>query len=202
MNELARPIQACAHGRWSVVRADIHADIRRYLHRSPQDSQRGEGVVRRVSAFLTPQIMALALYRVSHYLHTCGWHLFGRGLASLNYVVHKVRLPAASCIGAGCRLAHPAGVVFEGSAGRELTLFSYAVCVADSASGARRAPQLGNRVTVGGHAVLCGGIAVGDDVRISQCAVVRRDVASELIVASQAMYTSSHIRSAPVEDGR
>jgi serine acetyltransferase len=185
-----------------VVRADIHADILRYLHRSPQDSQRGEGVLRRVSAFLTPQLMALALYRVSHYLYMRGWHLLGHGLASLNYVVHKVRLPAASCIGPGCRLAHPAGVVFEGSAGRELTLFSYAVCVADPLSVARRAPRLGNRVTVGGHAVLCGAIEVGDDVRISQCAVVRRDVASDLIVASQAMYTSSHIRSAPVEDGR
>ncbi|MBK6659220.1 MAG: hypothetical protein IPG43_14180 [Proteobacteria bacterium] len=69
-------------------------------------------------------------------------------------------------------------MVFEGSAGRELTLFSYAVC-RRPVVGARHAPRLGNRVTVGGHAVLCGAITVGDDVRISQCAVVRRDTASE-----------------------
>ena len=71
--------------------------------------------------------------------------------------------------------------------------------VSTLASAAKAAP-LGNRVTVGGHAVLCGAIEVGDDVRISQCAVVRRDTASHLIVASQAMFTTSHLRSTPAQD--
>lgn len=177
-----------------TVRSDIHADILRHLHRSPEDSQRGERTVRRVSAFLTPQLMALALYRVSHYLHVRGWRAPAHALAGVNFILHKVRLPAATCIGPGCRLAHPAGVVFEGSAGSDLTLFSYAVCIAGPVADARCAPRLGNRVTLGGHAVLCGGITVGDDVRISPCAVVIRNAEADTMVAAQAMYTPTHVR--------
>ncbi|MBK6659221.1 MAG: hypothetical protein IPG43_14185 [Proteobacteria bacterium] len=48
VGEQARASDACTHGRWMTVRSDIHADILRHLHRSPEDSQRGERTVRRV----------------------------------------------------------------------------------------------------------------------------------------------------------
>ena len=164
--------------RWSSVRSGISADIRRYLTRSKEDIARGESFLRRLSAWLTPELQCLTLYRISHYFHARGWIRLGRLFSSINFLLYKVRLPASSCIGPGCRLSHPAGVVFEGTAGSNLTIFSYAVCISDYhiPDVAGGSPTIGNQVTLGGHAVLSGNILVGDNVRISPGAVVQVNI--------------------------
>lgn len=187
--------QAHDHHRWSSVRHGIAEDIKRYLSRSEDEAARGQGLVRRLSAWLTPELMCLTLYRVGHFLYVRDWPMLARILAGVNFFIHKVRLPAASCIGPGCRLSHPAGVVFEGSAGGGLTLYSYVLCLAGEreGDGFASAPVLGDGVTLGGHAVLSGNVRVGDDVQIAPTAVVREDVPAGVIVASRAMMTATHL---------
>lgn len=193
------------HRYWKSVRIGIKEDILRYLTRSEEEAARGLGLVRKMSAWLTPELMCLSLYRISHYFHVNGWIALGRFLSSLNFVLHKVRLPAASCIGPGCRLSHPAGVVFEGRAGKNLTIFSYAVCmVGKTANGFDSAiPTIGDSVTLGGHAVLIGDISLGDSAQISPGAVVYSNIPENTILASHKIHTSMHHKSqSDVKDPR
>lgn len=184
------------HHHWISVRAGIAADIRRYLTRSEEESARGQGFIRQLSAWLTPELMCLSLYRFSHYLHVKGWTFLGRLFSSLNFLLHKVRLPAASCIGPGCRLSHPVGVVFEGSAGSNLTIFSYAICMMGNQNGdeACGAPIIGNQVTLGGHTVLSGNIYIGDSVQISPGAVIYSDIPDNVIIASHKIFTPMKLK--------
>jgi len=184
--------QSWDHHLWASVRAGVAADIHRYLTRSEEESARGQGFVRRLSAWLTPELMCLSLYRVSHFFHVRGWIVLGRLLSSLNFLLHKARLPAASCIGPGCRLSHPVGVVFEGSAGSDLTLFSYTICMMASQNGSQAygAPRIGNQVTLGAGAVLSGDITIGDVVRVSPGAVICSDIPNNTTLVSYKLFTS------------
>ena len=95
-----------------------------------------------------------------------------------------------SCIAAGCRLPHPACVTFHGRAGRGLTLYSRAVCcprepVLDIP--VELGPCLGERVTIGGHAVVMGPIHLGDDTKLAFTVWIDRDVPPRTLVVSAAL---------------
>jgi serine O-acetyltransferase len=174
----------CAHWQhqhWWAARRDMAADVERYLTKSAQNLALGRSAKRRLSARLTPELMCLALHRVAHFLHASGWPRLARVVAAFNTLVHKVRISPESCIGPGCRLSHPPGVSFHGSAGHGLTLFSCAVCCTASAAVDGRldnAPYLGDEVTVGAHSAVMGPVQVGDRVRISYLTQVTGDVAA------------------------
>lgn len=178
------------HRQLSSARRDLSADIDRYLTKSVENIEMGSGFKRRLSAFLTPEIMCLLLHRMAHWLYCVNWRRAAWATSRFNGVVHKVHLPPQSCIGPGCRLSHPAGVVFHGSAGRGLTLFGMAVCcVLEDAldAGLEHAPRLGDHVTLGAHAVVIGPVAVGSETQVSPYALVERDVPPCTVVASRAM---------------
>jgi serine O-acetyltransferase len=152
-------------GAWS----DFSEDVVRYLNKSPENIAAGDNFKSRLSAILTAQLLCLILYRIGHLLHVRGFPRLGILCSRLNLLLHKITLPSQSCIGPGCFIPHPAGVTFRGRAGSGLTLYSLAVCTSfedatDDAVDA--APLLGNRVTIGGRAVLLGPIRVGDNTKI------------------------------------
>lgn len=188
--------QQWEHRKWSSVCSGISADIHRYLTRSEEDSAKGQGFIRQLSAWLSAELMCLSIYRVSHFLHVGGWYRTANLLSALNCLLHKVRIPAGSCIGPGCRLSHPSGVVFEGIAGRNLTIFSYAICMGDRelSRSIPGLPELKNNITLGAHSVLCGDIHIGNEVQISPGSVVRHDIPDNVIVASYKLFTATHIR--------
>lgn len=174
----------------SGVRANIRADIQRYLTMSPENIERGFGLKQRLSAFLRPELLCLTMHRIAHYLYVRSWRRSARLVTRINALLHKVHLTPQSCIGPGCRLPHPPGLTFHGSAGSGLTLFSTCVCcpagpIADGPL--ELAPRLGDEVMVGGHAVLIGPIRVGDRVRISFSARVGEDVPPDVAVISRAV---------------
>jgi serine O-acetyltransferase len=178
------------HRRFSSVRRGLSADIDRYVTKSPENIELGNSFKRRLSAFLTPELLCLLLYRMAHWLHCVNWRRAAWVISRINALLHKVDLPPYSCIGPGCRLSHPAGVVFQGSAGRGLTLFGMAVCCArEEFLGAchERAPQLGDHVTLGAHAVVMGAISIGGETQVSPFACVTRHVPPCTVVAARAM---------------
>ncbi len=178
------------HRQLSSVWRGLSEDIDRYVNKSPENVELGNSFKRRLSAFLTPELLCLLLYRVAHWLQCANWRRIACAISRFNGVIHKVHLPPYSCIGPGCRLSHPAGVVFHGSAGRGLTLFGMAVCcVCEDAldAGLDHAPQLGDNVTLGAHAVLIGPITVGSDTQVSPFSRVVRHVPARTIVASRAL---------------
>lgn len=178
------------HDRFAGVRANIRADVGRYLTMSPENIERGSGFKQRLSAFLRPELLCLTMHRIAHYLHVRGWRRSARLVTRINALLHKVHLTPQSCIGPGCRLPHPSGLAFHGRAGTGLTLFSTCVCcpagpIVDGPL--EVAPCLGDDVTVGGHAVLIGPIEIGDRVKISFSARVAEDVPSDVVVISRSV---------------
>ncbi len=182
--------EACQGHELRSVWSSLSADVLRYLHKSPENRAAGDTFKTRLGAFLTPQLLCLLLYRLAHYLYAAGRPRLSRVPTALNFLFHKVRLTPDSCIGPGCFLPHPAGVVFCGRAGEGLTLYSLSVCCpqtpwADGAAG--RGPMLGDRVMVGGQSVVLGPIQVGDDVKIGFKVRLGADTPAETIVISRSI---------------
>jgi serine O-acetyltransferase len=193
------PCRERQHHRLRVVRAHVSADIGRYLNKSPENRAVGDRFKTRLSAFLSPPLLCLTAHRIAHWLYANHWRRLARLLTRLNFHLHKVMITPDSCIGPGCWLPHPAGVSFCGTAGAGLTLYSLACCgprdcLPDLAADA--GPRIGDRVTIGGHAVVTGAVAVGDDVKVAFRACVSRDVPARVIVSSRS------VRAFPVRRGR
>jgi serine O-acetyltransferase len=190
-----RARERCEYGLDTIagVRRAIRADVGRYLTMSPENIALGDAPKRRLSAWLRPELQCLTLYRVSHYLWTKRLRGPARTIARLNRLLHRATISPQSVIGPGCRLPHPAGVTFHGRAGTGLTVFSIALCCAESglADGpVELGPLLGANVTLGGHATVVGPVAIGDWVTIAYnvavCAHQTRDVPADRLVVSEA----------------
>lgn len=186
------PIWCRRHGhhRFSAIRASLSEDILRYLNKSPENQAAGDTLKSRLGALMTPNLLALLLYRVAHYLYVNGWPRSARLVTSLNSLIHRVSIPPQSCIGPGCFLPHPAGVTFCGTAGQGLTLYSQAVCCPGEVfleGPVEAGPHLGNRVTLGGQAVVVGPITVGDDAKVAFSTRLDRDAPAGVIVVSRAL---------------
>ena len=173
---------------WRPVWQALHEDVTRFLNKSPENQAVGDSFKSRTGALLTPQLMCLVLYRLAHRLHLAGWQRLARAAVRLNLRLHGVHLSADSCIGPGCLLPHPAGLVFVGHAGPQFTIYSMAVCCPDSASPrapADAGPHIGSRVSIGVHAVLLGPLQVGDDSKVGPCVRLPQDVAARSLVLAR-----------------
>jgi len=190
MNKRSSERPPCEHYRLSALRKSWSEDILRFLTKSTENRAAGDNFKSRLSASLTPELLCLLLYRISHYLYVNSWRRLAVVVSRLNLLLHKVSITPQSCIGPGCRLSHPAGVTFQGTAGRGLTLYSLAVCCAREGSGdgpVERGPRLGDRVTVGAHAVLLGPISVGNDTQIAFSVGLDRDTPPGVLVYSKSL---------------
>jgi len=189
--------RCCAYGHhtWKGTWANVKRDIYRQLTMSPETTALGDSFKRKLSAFLRPEIQSLFLYRVSHYIHVIGWPRVARTLSRFNFMLHKVNITPQSCIGPGCRLPHPPGVIFHGQAGSELTLFSLAICCTsdDCLEGpVANGPNLGDRVLLGAHAVLLGSITVGSDTKIPYSVRLGKNAPPGVIVVSKNLHLTYH----------
>lgn len=177
-----------SHRSWVGLREDFSEDMHRFLTKSPHVVVPHDWK-HRVSAACTPQMLAVFLYRISHYLHARGWRRCAVLLSRCNQLLHKVAIVPESCIGPALLLPHPTGVTFCGIAGRELTLYSLAVCSSLRGPGSRAGlPRLGDRVTLGAHAVIMGPVSVGNDVKIAYSIRVIQDIPPRVMVVSNALY--------------
>lgn len=85
-------------------------------------------------------------------------------------------LPQARIDG-GCYIAHGLGLVVGGTTviGEDCTLLQ-GVTLGEVRFSEDECPRIGNRVTIGAHASVLGGVSVGDDAFIGASAVVLEDV--------------------------
>ncbi len=166
------------HGRWRSIFRCLKTDTMRYLTKSPENVAAGVTFKSVTSALLTNQLQCMVLYRLSHLLYLRGHRWSALLLSRLNYYIHKVSLPPETCLGAGCFIPHPVGVFFCASAGEGLTLYHLAVACAAAEGGREHSGAwLGDRVVIGGRAVLLGPVRVGDDAKVF-AVHIRSDVPS------------------------
>lgn len=194
-NTVSNDCIARGHGNLAGLRSNLSQDLARYLTKSPANVARGDTFWSRLSALLTPDLLCLLLYRFSHYFYVIRWRRLAVGISRLNSLVYRVTITPQSCIAAGCRLPHPSNVTFHGRAGSGLTLYSLAICcpkepVLDIP--VTRGPNLGDRVTVGAHAVVMGPVRLGDDTKVAFTVWVDRDVPARSLVVSAVLRQTMH----------
>lgn len=176
------------HHRWTTVQSCIAEDLRRYLTKSEHDRARGDNWKTRVSACLTPEVLPVIGYRLAHYLYANGWRRLAFAASWFNQVLHRVHITPQSCIGSGFRLPHPAGVTFHGRAGDQLTMFSLAICCSTDHSWngpVETGPLLGDSVTIAGHAVVQGPVAIGSGTTVAHGIQLHQDAPHGVLVVSK-----------------
>jgi serine O-acetyltransferase len=175
-----RAPRACGHGAWRQVSADLSADIDRYIAELMAYAPPGHQPPRRASAFLTNPLLALTAYRVSHWLHVCGWRRCAMLLCQANILLNKLTMPPGACVGGGVLMPHLGGTLFHGQAGARLTQYAGSLCTALHGSAlaapAETAPLLGDDVLIAGHAGAFGPIEVGDGAQLGPKAQLVRNL--------------------------
>ena len=175
------------------LREDLLEDLEAYLDSGGAPGPRPRAFRRRLSALLTPSGLACLIYRLAASAHSRGWLRIAALLSWLNLAVTRVSIAPASRIGGGLYIPHPStGIVFQGTAGRRLSLFAGSGVAADltplHAGPLAQAPRLGDHVAVGSKAYIRGPVRVGDGARIGFNALVDHDV------EAGARVISAHLR--------
>lgn len=171
------------------LRSALAEDLSRYLNQSADHRAAGNTFRTRLSAWLSPPLQSIVLYRMSHWLWSRGWKRAGCVVSRLNTLLFRTTISPASSIGPGFLLPHPPGASFCGRAGRGLTMYSLATCWPAPHDGcsADKGPRLGDDVTLGGHSVVLGSVNIEDGARIGFKVTLEQNVPSGALVFSRSM---------------
>ena len=175
-------VPPCPHCSWVQTRADIRADIERYLDELGRYQPRPTGRKARLSALLMNPVLAAFVHRLAHWQHARGRPRLARAIAGLNRLLFRLTITPDSCIGGGLFIPHLGGTLFSGTAGRRLTLYANTLCAPDGPAwqpGRAHAPVLGDDVMVGGHAAVIGPVTVGSSVRVATKLQAQADIRAD-----------------------
>ncbi len=179
------PAASCGHAAWRQTAAHWAQDRRRLTQEMMRFAPPGNLPPSAVSVSLTTPMLALWVYRTSHWLHCNAWSRLARLLAGINLILHKLTIPPEACLGGGVLMPHLAGLVLHGRAGSDLALYANAVCscLGDATiAPVSWAPCLGDGVMIGGHSGAFGAITLGDGVQLGPKVQVAQDVAAGMQV--------------------
>jgi serine O-acetyltransferase len=175
------------HSSWRNL---LTADMIHYAREAKAFQGDQPGRLRAVGILLTPSLMCCALHRLAHAAFGRGWTTLARAIARINAFVHRAVIDPAAEIGPGLYIPHPTGVVFQGTAGANLSLYTFAAVIPREPmpffrGDGKLCPRIGNDVSIGVRAVVFGPVLVGDRSRIGPNVLVADDVApdSALMVA-------------------
>lgn len=138
---------------------------------------------------------ALVAYRIGSSFRRWGWPVVPAICRRWAIGSCGVDILPQARIGGGCYIAHGLGLVVGGTTviGKDCTLLQ-GVTLGEARFTEDACPRIGDRVTIGSHASVLGGISVGDDAFVGAGAVVLEDVpAGSLAVGAPA-------RSRPLAD--
>jgi serine O-acetyltransferase len=156
---------------WRETLTLIQSDIRRL-----QEVLVENGAVerlRRRSLLLTPEIAALALYRVGHFFQRRNWRRLAAATYRLNITLTGADIHPASRIGPGCLLAHPVGVVIFGLLGTYVSIYARVIVAPElSAFRLNDAPRVGDHVVLGAMSSAIGNVEIASGVHIAPCSLI------------------------------
>jgi serine acetyltransferase len=99
-------------------------------------------------------------------------------IARINAIVRRAVIDPAAEIGPGLYIPHTTGVLFQGAAGANLSLYTFAAVTPRkpmpfSGGGGKFCPRIGNDVSIGTRAVMFGPVLVGDRSHVADRRNVR-----------------------------
>ena len=136
---------------------------------------------------ITPSIVALTLYRLSHWLYVKRIRFLAWFLWIVNTYLTGADIPPKTSIGESCYVGHPVGIKVYGWLGDRVILFG-GVAIGGGRGGhdigpGEGLPIIGSDVVVGEGAKILGSVRVGDRVIVGASALVIRDVEAGVVVA-------------------
>jgi serine O-acetyltransferase len=157
------------------------------LHRIKIDYKRacevmgGTNLTRRIFWMFSPNVVALGLYRISHYFFTNHFRFVAWPIYLINYYLTGADIPPSTVIGERCFLGHVSGTVICGVVGRDAMMFAApGIGGGMGVSGEGRPdnglPIIGDGVMIGARAMVLGPIFIGDGATISAGTVVIKDM--------------------------
>jgi serine O-acetyltransferase len=129
---------------------------------------------------ITPGIVALTLYRFSHYFYVKRLRVLAWLLWLFNLYLTGVDITPSSEIGESCYIGHAVGTVITGKLGKNVVLMN-GPCIGggfgrgDVGAG-EGLPVIGDNVVIGARAMIGGPIRIGNNVIIGVGALVFKDV--------------------------
>ena len=165
----------CTHRSWSGTFADWRADLQRWCAEEARYEAVSVTRGKLASAALTNPMMTMLVHRIAHHLHVSGWRRLGACGAGLNRLLHKISLPADTCIGGGVFVPHLAGLAIEGEVGSGVTFYANSVCAGWDGDRADH-PMIGARAIVGGHGAVIGTVRLGAGGRLAPKVQLIEDV--------------------------
>jgi serine O-acetyltransferase len=152
--------------KWQDCKALIGSDVERM--RTTVAELKAVHVMRRLSFWLMPEISALMLYRLSHYLLQRGWSGLATVLYRTNITMTGVDIPPETVIGPRCLLVHPVGTVIHGRLGADVTVYARVLVEPSQFCAPLEAtPQLGDGVVLGSMCSVLGPVTIGPRVHIA-----------------------------------
>jgi serine O-acetyltransferase len=140
---------------------------------------KGKGALRTFleSVLFDSGFQALVAYRIGSSFRRWGWPVLPAVFRRWAIGSCGVDILPQAEIGGGCIIAHGIGLVVGGTTviGEDCTLLQ-GVTLGEARFSELDCPRIGDRVTIGAHATLLGGIRVGDDAFVGAGAVVVEDV--------------------------
>ena len=203
-NDLKSDPKQTSHSSWRNL---LTADLVHYARQAEAFQGDRPGRLRAIGILLTPSLMCCALHRLAHAAFRRGWTRSACAVARINAIVHRAVIDPAAEIGPGLYIPHPTGVVFQGTAGANLSMYIFAfvgpreptfICGGDE----KLCPRIGNDVSIGARAMVIGPVLVGDGSRVGPNAVANRDVAPDSALIVTGLYGRlGTLAEAPVETG-
>ncbi|MBP8213993.1 MAG: hypothetical protein KAX55_01870 [Propionivibrio sp.] len=166
-----------------VVRIGLVTTLRRIRadHRRICEVMGGKSLTRRLFWALAPNMIALALYRLSHCLYTNHLRFLAWPIYLVNLYLTGVDIPPSSVIGERCFLGHASGTVICGVVGNDAMLFCApgiggGMGVGGEGRPANGLPVIGNNVMIGARSLVLGPVFIGDGASVSAGVVVVKDI--------------------------
>ncbi len=148
--------------------------------------------VRKLFWFFYPSVVALTLYRLSHYLYGKGMRFLAWPVYLVNLYLTGVDITPSTVIGRSCFLGHARGTIISGHLGDGVIVFGQpgiggGLGGGDAGGAPGGLPVIGNNVVVGIRAVVLGPVRIGDNATIGACALVMKDMGEgQIAIAPQA----------------
>lgn len=133
---------------------------------------------------ITPAIVALTLYRFSHYFYVKRLRFLAWLLWLFNQYLTGVDITPSTEIGESCFIGHPVGTIISGKLGKNVMMFAGPGIGGGMGRGDVGAgeglPVIGDNVVIGARAMILGPIRIGNNVTIGAGALVIKDVKDDV----------------------
>lgn len=122
----------------------------------------------------TARITDYYKHKIDHSYNPLYWFLYIVYIRKRNILAEKIGVEIATMnIGKGLLIYHSQGTVINGKAiiGENCRLHGN-ICIGNGGENDKKAPVIGNNVTIGAGAKIIGGVTIADDIKIAAGSVV------------------------------